>query len=401
MKKYQKTMIFTSFMMIMIGLGASDALRGVFAPIFQSHFRLNTVQLSMIITISYVGNLLFLSLGGMVVDRYKRKNVAIGVMVLWMGALVLYLATDHYICLLVGMLFAMGASTLMNTIINLTTPLVFLATPGLVVNTLFFIQGIGTSGSQSLVGNFADGIGSWKIANGILLALGAVGTVLLFFSKVPEREDEYTDLDKAREAEKNRKKPGLKAVFGNPAFYYISVSFGLYFVAEHGILNWLVTYLQNALGMAASSASNYLAIFFGGMTLGRLLLAPVVQKLGAASSIKVFGTAGIALYVLGAAFGSRTVMLLSISGFLLSIIYPTMVLLIRRYYKIEVLATATGMIISAATLFDIAFNAVFGWISDILGLGRSFLILPVCGVLFLLCYYVFLKKVKPLPGVNI
>ena len=88
MKKYQKTMIFTSFMMIMIGLGASDALRGVFAPIFQSHFRLNTVQLSMIITISYVGNLLFLSLGGMVVDRYKRKNVAIGVMVLWMGALV-------------------------------------------------------------------------------------------------------------------------------------------------------------------------------------------------------------------------------------------------------------------------------------------------------------------------
>ena len=401
MKKYQKTMIFTSFMMIMIGLGASDALRGVFAPIFQSHFRLNTVQLSMIITISYVGNLLFLSLGGMVVDRYKRKNVAIGVMVLWMGALVLYLATDHYICLLVGMLFAMGASTLMNTIINLTTPLVFLATPGLVVNTLFFIQGIGTSGSQSLVGNFADGIGSWKIANGILLALGAVGTVLLFFSKVPEREDEATDLDKAREAEKNRKKPGLKAVFGNPAFYYISVSFGLYFVAEHGILNWLVTYLQNALGMAASSASNYLAIFFGGMTLGRLLLAPVVQKLGAASSIKVFGTAGIALYVLGAALGSRTVMLLSISGFLLSIIYPTMVLLIRRYYKIEVLATATGMIISAATLFDIAFNAVFGWISDILGLGRSFLILPVCGVLFLLCYYVFLKKVKPLPGVNI
>lgn len=268
MKKYQKTMIFTSFMMIMIGLGASDALRGVFAPIFQSHFRLNTVQLSMIITISYVGNLLFLSLGGMVVDRYKRKNVAIGVMVLWMGALVLYLATDHYICLLAGMLFAMGASTLMNTIINLTTPLVFLATPGLVVNTLFFIQGIGTSGSQSLVGNFADGIGSWKIANGILLALGAVGTVLLFFSKVPEREDEYTDLDKAREAEKNRKKPGLKAVFGNPAFYYISVSFGLYFVAEHGILNWLVTYLQNALGMAASSASNYLAIFFGGNDAG-------------------------------------------------------------------------------------------------------------------------------------
>ena len=50
MKNYQKTMIFTSFMMIMIGLGASDALRGVFAPIFQSHFRLNTVQLSMIIT---------------------------------------------------------------------------------------------------------------------------------------------------------------------------------------------------------------------------------------------------------------------------------------------------------------------------------------------------------------
>ena len=48
----------------MLGLGSNDSLRGIFAPVFQDRYALSDSQLSLIVTISYVGNLLFLSLGG-------------------------------------------------------------------------------------------------------------------------------------------------------------------------------------------------------------------------------------------------------------------------------------------------------------------------------------------------
>ena len=66
------------------------------------------------------------------------------------------MTTDNYYVLLITMLFTMGASTLMNTMINLFVPMYF-AAPGLIVNnTLFFVQGIGTTGSQMILGTGCD-----------------------------------------------------------------------------------------------------------------------------------------------------------------------------------------------------------------------------------------------------
>ena len=64
MKMWKKAVPFLCFAVLMFGLGSSDSLRGIFAPVFQNRYALSDPQLSMIVTISYVGNLLFLSLGG-------------------------------------------------------------------------------------------------------------------------------------------------------------------------------------------------------------------------------------------------------------------------------------------------------------------------------------------------
>ena len=54
-------------MLLMIFTGASDALRGVFLPLFRDHFALSQSQASRIIMMSYVGNLIFLLVGGIYV----------------------------------------------------------------------------------------------------------------------------------------------------------------------------------------------------------------------------------------------------------------------------------------------------------------------------------------------
>ena len=182
----KKTAAYIGFAVIMIALGASDALKGVFAPIFETHFALTNTQLSAVITVGYIGNLMFLISGGGLADRYKIKTVFLAALLAWMGALMLYLVTDNYYCLLIGVFVTMGTSTFMNTMINLMSPLIFTGASAIAVNTLFFVQGIGTAGSQKLAGMYAGGFGSWKLVNGLLLALGLLGLVFVVLIRVPE-----------------------------------------------------------------------------------------------------------------------------------------------------------------------------------------------------------------------
>ncbi len=60
---------------LMIVLGMSDSLRGVFAPVFKETFGLSNTKVSMIISVSYAGNLIFLFIGGKLLDTFKKKTV--------------------------------------------------------------------------------------------------------------------------------------------------------------------------------------------------------------------------------------------------------------------------------------------------------------------------------------
>ena len=369
------------FGVLMLGLGSSDSLRGIFSPVFQEHYSVGGKGLSMMVVISYVGNLLFLSVGGKMMDTFDRKKVAMGMLGIWMAAVLLNVLTDSYPMILLSMFLALGASTMLNTTVNLLTPMVY---AGMMVNIFFFIQGIGTSGSQFLLGRFAFSYDGWKMINGVLFAVGLVSLVLFAMVNLKPEKIKPKTIQK--------KKP--QDMPGASIFWLLVLMMGFYFIGEHGIMNWMLTYCMNALQMPSHTASTYLSIFWGGMTVGRLVFAPVVQKLGVRKSLKYFGGAGTVLFVTGVLSGSKGVILLSSSGLLISILYPTMVLFFQQIYPVSVVATKTGAIISAATIADIVFNAGFGALSDSMGIQISFLILPVCMVLYY-CFYLLLLRVSP------
>ena len=374
------------FGVLMLGLGSSDSLRGIFSPVFQEHYGVGGRGLSMMVVISYVGNLLFLSVGGKMMDTFDRKKVAMGMLGIWMAAVLLNVLTDSYPMILLSMFLALGASTMLNTTVNLLTPMVCAGYAGMMVNIFFFIQGIGTSGSQFLLGRYAFSYNGWKMINGVLFAVGLVSLVLFAMVNLkPEKE-------KTKPKTIQKKKP--QDMPGASIFWLLVLMMGFYFIGEHGIMNWMLTYCMNALQMPSHTASAYLSIFWGGMTVGRLVFAPVVQKLGVRKSLKYFGGAGTVLFVAGVLSGSKGVILLSGSGLLISILYPTMVLFFQQIYPSSVVATKTGAIISAATIADIVFNAGFGALSDSVGIQISFLILPVCMVLYY-CFYLLLLRVSP------
>lgn len=364
--------VYFALAVIMIALGTSDVLRGLFAPIFETHYHLNSVQLGLIITVSYVGPFIFVLLGGCLADHFDIKKVCLGVLTIWLLTLVGYIVTDSYSFILVGVFFNIGASTLMNTLINLIVPTLFINAPIMVINTLFFFQGIGMTASQKLIGSFATDIQSWRNVNGLLLVAGIIGCAFFTFIKMTPQK-----------STKVHKVPvNFSAIFKNPCFLPILITLGLYCIAEHGILNWLVIYGTNTLGKDLPQMSTYLSLFYGTLTLGRLIFAPIAAKMNLYKSLQFFGFIATLLYVIGALFPTNLLLLLSLSGLFFSIIYPSLLLVIQDCYEVQMRGSATGILISLATLFDIFFNFFYSGCVAKLGYKLSFLILPCSMILF-------------------
>lgn len=388
MKTWKKAVPFLCFAVLMFGLGSSDSLRGIFAPVFQNRYALSDTQLSLIVTISYVGNLLFLSLGGKLLDTFGRKTVVLSVTAIWVLSMLLNVVSDSYICILISMFFALGASTLLNTTVNILTPVVFSGYAGLMVNIFFFIQGIGTSGSQFVLGRYGLSYPGFKGVSFLLLLIGAAaGFLLILIPLGGEKQPEHLQSKGKTEAPVTQANP-------KPAvFILLCTMIGFYFIGEHGIMNWLFSYCIQAFQLPSGKASVYLSLFWGGMTAGRLIFAPVVQRQGTVKSIRIFGTVGTLLFCAGILIGENGILLLSISGLAISVLYPTMVLLIQQIYPAEVVATRTGAIISVATVADIVFNLFFGVITGAIGYRLSFMILPACMVGFNICYMALQKYI--------
>lgn len=388
MKTWKKAVPFLCFAVLMFGLGSSDSLRGIFAPVFQNRYALSDTQLSLIVTISYVGNLLFLSLGGKLLDTFGRKTVVLSVTAIWVLSMLLNVVSDSYICILISMFFALGASTLLNTTVNILTPVVFSGYAGLMVNIFFFIQGIGTSGSQFVLGRYGLSYPGFKGVSFLLLLIGAAaGFLLILIPLGGERRPEHLQSEVKTEA------PVTQANPKTAVFILLCTMIGFYFIGEHGIMNWLFSYCIQAFQLPSGKASVYLSLFWGGMTVGRLIFAPVVQRQGTVKSIRIFGTVGTLLFCAGILTGENGILLLSISGLAISVLYPTMVLLIQQIYPAGVVATRTGAIISVATVADIVFNLFFGVITGAIGYRLSFMILPACMVGFNICYMALQKYI--------
>ena len=74
----------------MVILGLSDALRGIFTPLFTDIFGFSMAQVGIIVSASYLGNLVCLLFGGVILDKIGRKKaMALFVLALAISELIL------------------------------------------------------------------------------------------------------------------------------------------------------------------------------------------------------------------------------------------------------------------------------------------------------------------------
>ena len=367
--------------LLMVILGASDALRGIFTPLFTSVFGFSMSEVGVIVSASYLGNLVCLLFGGMILDRIGRKKAMTAFILALAASELLLLLGSHYALLVAGFFLSLGISTLLNTTINLISDS-FSATKSLMLlNALFFLQGIGTSGSQLILSSFSSSITAW---NGVLI--GMVVLLIPLAIIVMRMKDEKAAEGSSAAAEaagSSRIRGGMIAL--------IALTLGLYLIAEHGITNYIMMYGTEYLGVSAAAAGLGLSLYSAGIMIGRLVLGTAVDRVGAERMILISLIAATASVSI--AFGTGILPLLFVVGLAVSIVYPTTVSLVRKHAPAALGARATTAAVSAASILDVIFNAVFGRAIDSFGYGKAMPVLCIAlGISALLMILIIPKK---------
>lgn len=173
-------------------------------------------------------------------------------------------------------------------------------------------------------------------------------------------------------------------VFGVPAIF-------IYLIAEIGVANLFINFVSqpNIANITQAQASNYLALLWGGMMVGRFAGSFIMQKVPAETVLAAFSI-GAFIVMLGATFltGPAAMWSLILVGLFHSIMFPTIFSLGVRGLG-PLTEEGSGLLIMA--IAGGALVVVQGRLADLYGLQTSFLLTAACE-LYVLFYAVWGAK---------
>ena len=185
---------------------------------------------------------------------------------------------------------------------------------GKFLNLLAFFHGVGAMLAPLYAGKLISSGLSWRsvyfIGGGIVLIM----PVYFLMLKIPfARTDDY-------------KKETLKqriAALGEKRLVLIALLLLFYVAAEISIASWMVDFLQKEKGLSIETGSLFLALYFAFMTGGRLLGSFFVTRIGYFRAMIIAVVLSILTLSSGIFLNNSLAILISITGFFYSIVFPT------------------------------------------------------------------------------
>jgi fucose permease len=223
---------------------------------------------------------------------------------------------------------------------------------------------------------------SWRMTYRFDLLLVALFVVIFSFLRFPKAE-ETTQID-------FRHIPQIAFKEQLPWFY---TAIAFYVAAEIGIASWLVTFLQDVRGASVASSTQALALFFFMLMVGRLIGAFFVRRIGYLRSI-LFMSIGGAICIIGGLYGPKEIsLLLPLTGFFFSIIFPTITAAVSDTHSVNA-NTILGVLFTFAGLGGIIGPLFIAWGSDLFGLQKGFSIVIVYMMILIVSVVILIKRIS-------
>ena len=354
--KNRSFLYFLTYGICFISLGLAMASLGPILPFLAENLDVSLGQISFLFTASSLGYLTGSAGGGRLFDRYKGHHLMMIALVLMILMGVLIPIIPVFILLLAVMfIFGLGQGAL-DVGGNVNLLWVYQSRVGPYMNALHFCFGVGAFLAPIVmhqVMNLAGGSITWPFWTlSILFLPSLVGLGLLQSPTNPEKED------------------GTRAKV-NVDYKLVVLMMVLFFVyvgVETGFGGWIFTYATQT-GIATESAASYMnSIYWGALTLGRLVSVLLAKRLK--PSTILIGNFGFSIVFLsliliwpvniGIVWAASAGL-----GFSLSSVFPTLLALGESRMKIT--GAMTGLFFLGSSLGGTLLPMLMGQIFEYIG----------------------------------
>ena len=284
-KKSEEKLKFLTYAVCFVALGTGVAAIGPILPLLADNVGVSIAQISFVFTAQNLGNLIGSVGGGRLFDRFKSHRLMVLALLLVITTLVLIPLIGWFsILLLVLFFFGLGLGTVdVGGNLNLVWTFKSRVTP--YMNALHFSFGLGGIVAPliiSIVMGWTGGSLNWALWSLVIFSLpGLAGLALL---RSPENSSGEPQQGQANPEDR-------KLIVLLILLFFLTVGI------QSGYSGWIFTYVTELQIADSAAAAMMTSIFWGSLTLGRLLTVPVAKKVPPGKI--VLGNCLMTLLVLG------------------------------------------------------------------------------------------------------
>jgi MFS transporter, OFA family, oxalate/formate antiporter len=319
--------------------------------------------------------------GGLLTERVGRRTIlTLALLLMTIGLAGLASLPTWALVMVASVPFGLGSGGIDGGTNGLILDL-YPSGRGRALNLLHLGFSLGALASPLAVGRLVEAGVAWQA---IVLGSAIAAVVLaVLFATTPLPSGRQAAVGAGDGAEVGNGRP--RVVFALPLIA-LGVAIACYVAAEVGVSNWLVRYLAAApLGLATSA----LALFWGGLALGRLLSARLSDRFDHArfAAIASLVAAGALLGAVMVPSVPASIALFGAAGFAFGPIYPLIMAVGGDRFPGRA-AAVSGFLSGVAIIGAVAYPPVMGFLSVTVGLGvamggAAVLALVCSGVLYL------------------
>lgn len=370
--KSMKYLISINFLTMFV-MAVSSALKGVLVPTFKEAFAVNNSQIGLMLSVSLLASMIFTFIGGKLCEKYGSKRI---IMLGVFASAVTFFITSfstNFALLFIGHLAAGGSASLLIIGLNTTVPFLPVTYKALLMNMLHFFYGIGVMISQKVSGFMLVNSYSWNYLFRVCSVLFIINLILLVF--MDDVDNKSSALPKSN-GDNNSNKLML---------ILITLALGFAISAELHTSNWFINYMKEIYLYDENKATYFTAIFFAMFSASRFFGGFISEKFGYIRTVTVSIILATISYIIGYSLNESGLILISISGLFIGLIYPTTLIFSSNLFK-NASSSTIGIITSSVTFITFVTGIILGYANDIIGVYLSYALMPIFLIISTLLY---------------
>lgn len=374
-------LIFTLFYLYFT-LALFDSTRGNFVPFFIEEFKINNTILTLIFSLNTLGNIIGSYLGGHFCAKYGHKSAyIIGSIISTVGVLIAPFTQNVFMLGLFYFIYGIGRQFLCIGIDSMI-PVLSVGFEAILMNITHFMFGLGSFAGQSTYGTMLSQGISWRTIYMYVGIFFIISIILSLTIKTPHIQIISESAGEER-----------KKMYKNPLIYMFVATLTFALISETAITTWFISYMRDSYGLSPGSAAKYASLFFLTFALGRLVGGFILNKIGNSRGLILFLSFAALFIIIGLQMKENGLLLIALSGFFISITFPTLMVLISSTFKMNS-SYAIGLIVTISNIVFVVLFNITGALNDLIGTYRAFYAAPAAIIACILMLINISRKTK-------